>query len=145
MGGSVALRLVAVGIPLYFAEELLQMVAYVPESRTPAAVVALCGLAAVGDVVILLGLWAAAGAVFGTTAWFSPPRAARYAAVVAAGIVVNVAVEWVAVHRLGLWTYQPWQPTLPPLGTGLLAVLQQLIVLPLVFWAAHCWTARRGS
>jgi len=142
---SVAARLAVVGLPLYFAEELAQMPAFLPESRSLAVSVALCGLAAVGDVVILLALSAAAAAAFRAAVWSSPPRAARYAAVVAAGIVVNALVEWVAVSRLGLWAYQPWQPTLPPLGAGLVAVLQPMIVLPLVFWAVHRWTSRRPS
>jgi hypothetical protein len=105
--------------------------------------VALCGLAAVGDVVILLALWAGAAAAFRDAAWFSPPRARRYAAIVAAGIVVNAAVEWVAVRQLALWAYRPWQPTLPPLGTGLVAVLQPVLVVPLALWLAHRWNARR--
>jgi hypothetical protein len=141
---GVAARLAAFGLPLYLVEELAQMPAYRPESRSLAVSAALCGLAAVGDLVILLALWAATAVAFRAAIWFSPPRAVRYAAVVAAGIVVNAAVEWVAVSRLGLWAYQPWQPTLPPLGTGLMAVLQPVIVLPLVFWAAHRWTARRS-
>jgi hypothetical protein len=144
---AVALRLVAVGLPMYFAEELLQMPAYVRESDSLAAVVALCGLAAVGDVVILLGLWAAAAAAFRSPAWFSPPRLLRYAAVVAGGIAVGAIIEWVAIHRLGLWTYPSWQPVLPPLGTGLVAVAQPVLVLPLTFWLMHRWreTGRRSS
>jgi hypothetical protein len=65
--------------------------------------------------------------------------------VVIAGIVVNVAVEWGAGRLLGAWAYQPWQPTLPPLGTGLLAVLQPIVVLPLVFWLVHRWRVGSGA
>jgi len=137
-----AARLASVGLPLYFLEELAQMPAYRPESRSLVLSVALCGLAAVGDVVILLALWSAAAAAFRAAAWFSPPRPGRYAAVMAAGIVVNTAVEWVAVRRFGFWVYQPWQPTLPPLDTGLVAVLQPVIVLPVAFWLVHRWETR---
>jgi hypothetical protein len=50
-----------------------------------------------------------------------------------------------AVRELGLWSYQPWQPTVPPLGTGLVAFLQPLVVLPLTFWIAHRWHAWRPA
>jgi hypothetical protein len=66
---------------------------------------------------------------------------------VVAGIAVGAIIERVAVHRLGLWTYQFWQPVVPPLGTGLVAVLQPVLVLPLAFWLMHRWreTGRRSS
>jgi hypothetical protein len=146
MAIGIATRLAVVALPLYVLEELAQMPAYRPDARSLAVSAALCSLAAVGDVAIMLALWACASMAFRAAAWFSPPRPGRYVAVVAAAIGVNAVVEWLAVGRLGLWAYQPWQPALPPLGTGLMAVLQPVIVLPLVFWVAHRWIAhRRGT
>lgn len=74
------------------------MAAYRRESSSSAMSIALCGLAAFGDTVVLLALWRLAAGVFRAGLWFSPPRGTRYAAVVAGGIVVNAIVEWVAVH-----------------------------------------------
>jgi hypothetical protein len=71
--------LALIGLPLYVVEELAQMPAYRPESQSPLVNIGLCSLAAFGDVVILLVLWAVTAMVFRDAAWFSPPRFARYA------------------------------------------------------------------
>ena len=133
-------RIVAVALPLYFVWELAQIPAYVAESRSWLLIVASCGLATLGDALIVLALWGLGALVFRGTRWFAPPRVLRYAIIVIAGVVVNAIVEWLAVHRLGLWVYRGWQPTLPPLGTGLFAVLQPVVLLPVVFGLL----ARRG-
>jgi hypothetical protein len=65
--------------------------------------------------------------------------------IVACLVVVALPLYVLAVGRLGLWAYQPWQPALPALGTGLMAVLQPVIVLPLVFWVTHRWISRRPA
>jgi hypothetical protein len=142
MNGRVFARIAVIGLPVYLAEEVLQMPAYAPESTPLAAAVLLCGAAAVGDVLILLALWAVATAAWRDATWFSPPRLVRYVMVVAGGIVINAVIEWVAVHRLGLWAYKPWQPMLPILGTGIFSMMQPVVVLPLVFYGAHRWTVR---
>lgn len=39
----------------------------------------------------------------------------------------------------GLWDYRSWQPRLPVTGTGVVALGQPLILLPLTFWLLARW------
>jgi hypothetical protein len=105
-GPAMAIRLASVGFPVYFAGELLQMPAYRPDAPSRVTSAAWCGLAAAGDVAILLALWGVAAWAFDSPSWF-------------------------------LWAYQAWQPTLPPLDTDIVAVLQPMVVPPVAFWWVH--------
>ncbi len=58
----------------------------------------------------------------------------QVAAFTITGIVVTVIAEWVATERLRLWAYADRMPVLPLLGTGLLPLLQWMILPPLVVW-----------
>ena len=60
-----------------------------------------CALAALGDGVIVVGLFVLGRLVFGTPRWFVPPRIGRYAAVVAVGSVTQGVIERIALG-LGL-------------------------------------------
>lgn len=129
-------RLLTIALPLYFVWEMLQMPALTglpDEGLTP---VWLCGLAAVGDAVAVLLTYAVGCWIFRSTAWFQRPTVRRYATVVAVALAIQVVVEWVGVHRLGVWGYSPSHPLVPGLGIGLAAVLQSLVIPPLVFWLA---------
>jgi hypothetical protein len=130
-------RTLVIALPVYFVWELAQMPGYVPEAQSRGLVVAFRGLATLGDAAMVLALWGFGALVFHGARWFSPPRLRRYGLIIAAGIAVNIAVEWFAVHVLGIWAHQPWQPSLPPLGRGLFAVLQPVVLRPLTFWTAH--------
>jgi hypothetical protein len=127
-------RLLAIALPLHFAWEMLQMPGFagLPESWLVAT--AVCALAAIGDVVIALALFVFGVVAFRNPHWFEPPRIGRYAAIVAVGVILQAVIEWVAVYRLRLWTYRDVQPIVPPLGVGILAILQPVILLPLTFW-----------
>ncbi|MGH7343141.1 MAG: hypothetical protein ACREKH_21855 [Candidatus Rokuibacteriota bacterium] len=126
---------------MYFAWEIVQMPGYVvPDSSLLR--VAGCVAATVGDVAIVLGLWWIATIAFRDAHWFEPPRLSRYALVVMVAVVVNIAIEWLAVGILGVWSYSPHQPVVPWLGAGLLAVLQALVLPPLTFYALARWERR---
>lgn len=132
-------RLVVVATPAYFAWEMLQTPAFtgVPSSRVVATV--FCALATAGDVVLVAGLFAAGVWLFGDRRWFAPPRLRRYAVIILLGVMIQVVVEAVAVDALGLWGYREWQPRLPLVGTGLVAVLQPVVLLPLTFGVLAHW------
>jgi hypothetical protein len=103
------------------------------------AATAICALATLGDGV-LVTLVATAGAVlYRDGRWFVPPSASRYAIVVAIGAVLQIVVEWVMVHGLDRWGYDPSQPVLPVVRIGILPVLQPIVLLPLVFWLTAHW------
>lgn len=55
----------------------------------------------------------------------------------AVGVLITIAAEWVLTEGIERWTYAPSMPTLPVLGTGLLPLLQWIILPPLVVWFVH--------
>ena len=140
---ATATRLVAIAAPIYFAWELLQMPGYVASDAWLTRLGG-CAVATLGDVAIVFGLWWSATLVSRDSRWFAPPRMSRYAFVIIAALVVNIAVEWVVVDRLGVWSYSPRQPTIPWVGTGLFAVLQALVLPPVTFYALARWDRRRS-
>lgn len=93
-----------------------------------------CSLATVGDVAItLVSFWVVA-AVSRTRTWVLQPSAPQVFVFTMTGIVVTVIAERVATELLYLWTYADRMPTLPLLSTGLLPLLQWMILPPLVIW-----------
>jgi len=89
---------------------------------------------------VLVALVATAGALlYRNGRWFVPPSPSPYARVVAIGLVLQIAVEWVMVHGLDRWGYAPSQPVLPVVRVGILPVLQPIVLLPMVFWFTAKW------
>jgi len=132
-------RLLAVTLPLYFAGEMLQAPFFTGMPVHWVAATAICALATLGDGV-LVALVATAGAVlYRNGRWFVPPSPCPYAAVVALGLVPQLAVEWVMVHGLDRWSYAPSHPVLPVVRIGILPVLQPLVLFPMVFWFTAKW------
>jgi hypothetical protein len=132
-------RLLAVTLPLYFAWEMWQAPFFTGMPAHWVAATAICALATLGDGV-LVALVATAGAVlYRDGRWFVPPSGSPYAVVVAIGLVLQIAVEWVMVHGLDRWGYAPSQPVLPVVRVGILPVLQPVVLLPTVFWLTAKW------
>ncbi|MGH7389906.1 MAG: hypothetical protein ACREM3_10690 [Candidatus Rokuibacteriota bacterium] len=132
-------RLLAVTLPFYFAWEMLQAPFFTGMPTHWLAATAICALATLGDGV-LVALVATAGAVLHRNGrWFVPPSPSPYAVVVAIGLVLQIAVEWVMVHGLDRWGYAPSQPVLPGVRVGILPVLQPIVLLPMVFWFTAKW------
>ena len=96
-----------------------------------------CTIATLGDVAIaLVSFWAVALAVH-SRAWILQPSPAELAGFMAAGVLITIAGEWVLTERIGRWTYAPSMPTVPVLGTGLLPLLQWIILPPVLVWFVH--------
>ncbi len=138
-------RLLAVALPLYVAWEMLQAPAFTGMPKGWLAASALCALAAAGDGVIVLGIFAVLALTFRDARWFVQPRLSRYAALVLVGVSIQAAVEWVMVHRLGRWGYKPSQPLVPLLDIGVLPFLQPMVLLPVTFWIFVRWEMRATS
>jgi hypothetical protein len=47
---------------------------------------------------------------------------------------VTLVLEWLATEVLDRWSYSDAMPELPVLGTGLLPVLQWILLPPLIVW-----------
>ena len=133
-----AARLLIIGLPLSLAWELLQSPAYGPMGDTWLQGFLVCAQATLGDGVIFLALFGTGALLFGRD-WFAPPRFGRYAVIVTIAVVIQMAIERVAVAA-GRWEYAAWHPRV--FGAGLFPILQAVVLVPLVFGALGRWHAR---
>ena len=136
------IRLLAVALPLYFVWEMLQAPAFSGMPKGWWAASARCALAAAGDGVIVLAIFAILALAFRDARWFSQPRPRRYGALILLGVTIHAAIEWVMVHQFGRWGYQPTQPRVPLIDIGILPFLQPVVLLPLTLWIFALWEAR---
>jgi hypothetical protein len=87
-----------------------------------------CTQASLGDgVITLLAFWSAAAAAH-SRQWLlvvTPTPALIYWTV---GISITVVMEWLATGPLDRWQYAAAMPRLPVLGTGLLPLLQWILL-----------------
>lgn len=120
---------------LHFPWEILQAPLWVGMANLAHAEgVRICGIAALGDVVIALAAYEAAALSTRSRLWLlNPPRAA-WAVYIAVGLVLTVAYEYAATGAFARWEYVASHPRLPVLGTGLAPVLQWLVLPPLTLW-----------
>lgn len=93
-----------------------------------------CTRAAVGDAVIaLIAFWAvAAGAR--ARSWILRPTHSQLLGFVGVGLAITVVIERLATGSLGLWTYADNMPTIPILRVGIAALLQWIVLPPIVVW-----------
>jgi hypothetical protein len=93
-----------------------------------------CIQATLGDAGIsLVAFWAVALAAR-SRGWVLHPTAPQLLGFVAVGVGVTIPFEWLATEVLDRWTYADSMPTLPLLGTGLLPILQWIVLPPAVAW-----------
>lgn len=93
-----------------------------------------CTLATVGDTGIsLIAFWSVA-AVFKSRRWILQPSWWQSSLFILVGIIITASFEALATGVLNLWKYADSMPTLPFLGTGLLPLLQWLIIPLLIIW-----------
>jgi hypothetical protein len=120
---------------LHFVWEMLQAPLWVGMAAMPHAQgVRVCGIAALGDLVIaLLALWAGQ-LVQRQRFWLLGPRIPALAAYYGVGMLLTIGYEYAATGPLARWTYDVSQPRLPILGTGLAPVLQWIAVPALCLW-----------
>ncbi len=137
------LRLLVIAAPINFAWEMLQAPAFTGMPANWWAMTGWCALATVGDVILVIALWALGRLVFRSGGWFVPPQASRYAVITAVGVAVQVLVEWPMVNLLGAWGYRPRLPVV--WGVGLLPVLQPVVLLPMTFAIVALWERSAGS
>jgi len=94
----------------------------------------MCTQATAGDAVIAtVSFWGVALATR-TRSWILRPRWREIAGFVALGVIMTIMFEAFAVGDLNRWQYAEGMPTLPFLGTGLLPILQWIIIPSLVVW-----------
>lgn len=133
----VALRTYLVAsVVLHLAWELVQLPLYTIWSE-PLAKQAFAVLhCTIGDLMIAGLSLLAALALVGAGEW--PRLGARpvWLITLLLGVGYTVYSEWLNINVRGSWSYSPWMPVLPVIGTGLAPFLQWLVVPTLVQRAA---------
>jgi hypothetical protein len=95
-----------------------------------------CSQATAGDALItLLAFWGAA--MVGSRQWPESGRPWPWMVYMALGLLATVVLERLNTDVWRRWAYAPEMPRLPWLGTGLLPVLQWLLLPPMVAWLAR--------
>ena len=92
-----------------------------------------CFSASLGDGLLVLLIFGVGWLLTGQQEWFINPGGRGYTIMLASGLVIAVAVEWVAVQIAGQWGYSDRMPIIPLLGIGLAPVAQMLLLPPLIF------------
>ncbi len=104
-----------------------------------------CSLATLGDAgIALISFWGVAAAV-GSRAWILEPSGPQVLGFVAIGVGITLVAEWIATDVLHRWAYAERMPTLPLLGTGILPLLQWIVLPPLVVWFVRRHLAGRPA
>lgn len=142
--GSTVAVLFVVAVLANYLWELAQAPLYVGMASSR-AVWWHCFVASLGDGLLMLGLFATGWVILRRHTWFVHPGVAGYGVMVAAGLVIGVTVEWVAVHIFARWMYTPWMPRVPGLAVGLVPVLQMLVLPPLIFRLVARWHGRAAQ
>lgn len=126
------------GFLLHYPWEFLQVPFFegMPELQHWEAVKT-CTQAAGGDAVItLVAFWAVAMAKR-SRQWFWRPGGVGWVTYLGAGLLITLVLEHLSTEVLDRWQYAEEMPVLPVLGTGLLPVVQWLLLPPLVLWLAR--------
>ncbi|WP_036488456.1 hypothetical protein [Myxosarcina sp. GI1] len=120
---------------LNFLWEMQQMPFFqIPSEFTCINVVNNCTQATVGDVGISLAAFGTVVVLSKSRRWILQPNWWQVVVFVLVGIMITIIFEALATGVLDRWQYGEVMPTLPVFGTGLLPILQWLIIPPLIIW-----------
>lgn len=144
LGRFLAATLVA-GFVLNEIWEMAQMPAFVETAGYSwASTLSYCTWAAVGDVGILLGIYAAGALAAGDLGWGLRGRWNNYATAAVLGLAYAVLVEHAALAA-GRWSYTERMPIVSMLDAGLWPLLQMSLLPPLTFLFARWWAGRNTT
>lgn len=120
---------------LHFVWEMWQIPFFLAIPNDPHwAGVAACTQATFGDAGIsLVAFWCVA-AMTRSRRWILDPSPSQVAGFVAVGLAITIIFEALATGPMERWTYSPSMPTLPILGTGIVPLIQWLLLPPLTIW-----------
>lgn len=120
---------------LNFVWEMWQIPFFAGTSSDPHWVgVVSCTQATFGDAIISLVAFWCVTAVARSRLWILDPSPSQVGAFVAVGVVITIILEALATGPLERWSYTSSMPTLPVLGTGILPLLQWIVLPPLTIW-----------
>jgi len=125
--------------------EMAQMSAYVDTTgHSWTSTLGLCTRAAVGDVGIVLGIYASGALAAGDLGWGLRSRWNIYATAAVLGLAYAALVEHAALAA-GRWSYTERMPVVSVLGAGLWPLLQMTLLPPLTFLFARWWAGRSAT
>jgi hypothetical protein len=125
--------------------EMAQMSAYVETAgQSWTSTLGLCTRAAVGDVGIILGIYAAGALAAGDWGWGMRGRWNIYATAAVLGLAYAALVEHAALAA-GRWSYTERMPVVALLDAGLWPLLQMTLLPPLTFLFARWWADPRAT
>ena len=128
--------------------EMAQMSAYVETvGHSWTSTLRLCTWAAIGDVGIILGIYAVGALAAGDLGWGLRGRWYIYATAVLLGLAYATLVENTALAA-GRWSYTERMPVVSVLGAGLWPLLQMTLLPPFTFLFARWWawhSATKGA
>jgi hypothetical protein len=93
-----------------------------------------CSQATLGDGVIALVSYFFGATIARNLFWVATPTFLPYVSYIVTGIFITILFEYFAVDVLYRWQYSELMPTLPLIGTGVLPLLQWLVIPPAVLW-----------
>ena len=93
-----------------------------------------CTQATVGDAGISLAAFWITALLARSRSWIMRPSRSDIAIFIGVGLVATIVFETLATAVLERWAYSDTMPRLPIVGTGLLPLLQWLVIPPLVLW-----------
>lgn len=136
---------VLVGFVLNEIWEMAQMSAFVEMAGYSwTSALGFCTRAAVGDVGILSGIYAAVALAAGDLGWGLRGRWNHYVTVAVLGLTTAVLVEHAALAA-GRWSYTERMPVVSVLDAGLWPLLQMTLLPPLTFLIARWWAGRNTT
>ncbi len=123
------------GFMVNFIWEMLQMPFYnFSSDATIGELNRACLLATIGDAVILIVMYWISILFLKSRNWFFHLTPYRIAEFLSTGIIFTIIIEYLSTEIFHRWTYGDLMPTLPFFGTGLIPILQWLIVPLVVLW-----------
>ncbi len=96
-----------------------------------------CSRAAGGDALIALAAFWTVAAVGQNRFWILQPGWRQIVGFIAVGVLITILFEWHATEIAGRWAYAEQMPVLPFLGTGLLPLMQWILLPPIVVWLVY--------
>ncbi|KAA8981980.1 hypothetical protein CK501_15000 [Halovibrio salipaludis] len=131
-------NVVLFGFLLNYPWEFLQVPFYrdMPQAAHWDAIL-FCSRATAGDALIaLVSFWGVA-LVSRNRRWIvqaTPWQVIKFSAF---AVMITIGLEWHATVVAERWAYAEQMPVIPVIGTGLLPLLQWIVLPPLIVWLVH--------